>query len=73
MATVWAFGSFRWDSAVILLQSSLKSGDTVLELGCGTGRSLPDLARSTGVTGCVYGLEPQTAFVEEAGLFVQEQ
>ena len=59
--------------AHILQQSSIKIGESVLELGCGTGRLLPDLAKSTGIAGCVYGLEPQPLFTKEAKRFILEQ
>ena len=59
--------------AYILQQSGLKTGEAVLELGCGTGRLLPDLAKSTGIAGCVYGLDPQPLFTKEAERFIEEQ
>jgi len=59
--------------ACILHQSRIKTGEVVLELGCGTGRLLPDLAKSTGIEGCVYGLDPQPSFTKEAERFIQEQ
>jgi len=57
----------------ILKQSGLKSGDTVLELGCGTGRLLADLAGTAGASGHVFGLEPQPSLAKEAERFISEQ
>lgn len=59
--------------AYLLKQSGLKFGDTVLELGCGTGRLLSDLAQATGPSGRVFGLEPQPFFAKEAERYVSEQ
>ena len=42
--------------AVVLL--GLQPGQQVLDLGCGTGLSLPLLAEQVGPTGRVWGLEP---------------
>jgi ubiquinone/menaquinone biosynthesis C-methylase UbiE len=57
----------------ILAQSDLQPGETVLEIGCGTGRLLPELARATGKTGRVIGLEPQPLFAKEAERFILEE
>ena len=57
----------------LLKHSGMKSGDTVLELGCGTGRLLSDLARATGASGRAFGLEPQPSFAKEAERFILEQ
>ena len=59
--------------AHILKQSGLKAGDSVLELGCGTGRLLADLARAAGGSGRVFGLEPQPDFAKEAERYISEQ
>lgn len=57
----------------LLRQSGLKPGDSVLELGCGTGRLLSDLARAVGVAGHAIGLEPQRLLAEEAERCVAQQ
>lgn len=36
---------------------ALRSGDTLVELGCGTGVNLPRLARAVGPTGAVVGVD----------------
>ena len=36
---------------------NLKSGDRVLEVGCGTGRNLPFLTQAVGPDGHVYGID----------------
>jgi len=58
--------------ACLLEYSGMKPGDTALELGCGTGRLLADLARATGASGRALGLEPQPSFVKEAERFIRE-
>jgi ubiquinone/menaquinone biosynthesis C-methylase UbiE len=57
----------------ILKQSDLQPGETVLEIGCGTGRLLPELARATGAASSVIGLEPQPLFAKEAESFILEK
>ena len=47
-------------------QLALQPGDTVLDLGCGTGLSLPLLLDAVGPTGQVIGLEPCKAMLEQA-------
>lgn len=46
--------------------AGIGAGDRVLEVGCGTGALLADLARAVGSTGHAIGLEPQAAFAHEA-------
>lgn len=59
--------------AYIVEQSGLKSGETVLEIGCGTGRLLSDLALTIGPSGRAFGLEPQPLFAKEAEQHISEQ
>ncbi len=46
--------------------ANLKDGDLAVEVGCGTGALLCDLARAVGASGQVIGVEPQTALAEAA-------
>jgi ubiquinone/menaquinone biosynthesis C-methylase UbiE len=59
--------------ARLLEQSGLQPGDTVLELGCGTGRLLSELAEATGASGHALGLEPQPFLAKEAERFILER
>jgi ubiquinone/menaquinone biosynthesis C-methylase UbiE len=43
----------------IIAAASLEAGDTVVEIGCGTGPLLTALAEAVGSTGRVIGVEPQ--------------
>jgi len=52
------------DSAMQLL--ALKSGDRVLELGCGNGTFLPRLATAVGSSGQVLGVDHSQEFIELA-------
>jgi ubiquinone/menaquinone biosynthesis C-methylase UbiE len=45
---------------------ALARGDQVVEVGCGTGALLVDLARAVGPSGRVIGVEPQERFVRAA-------
>jgi demethylmenaquinone methyltransferase/2-methoxy-6-polyprenyl-1,4-benzoquinol methylase len=51
-------GTSEWKFVKIgldLLQAS--NGETVLDIGYGTGKSVLSIARSVGKTGCVYGID----------------
>jgi len=50
----------------IVSLANLKHGDSAIEVGCGTGALLCDLARAVGASGQVIGVEPQTALAEAA-------
>lgn len=45
---------------------NLKSGDRVLDVGCGSGASFPDLVNAVGSAGQVVGVEISPAFVINA-------
>jgi SAM-dependent methyltransferase len=52
--------------AGLLAAAALRPGDTVVEVGCGTGVLLAELASAVGPGGRVVGIEPQPAFAEAA-------
>jgi phosphatidylethanolamine/phosphatidyl-N-methylethanolamine N-methyltransferase len=47
-------------------QLDLKSGDAVLEVGCGTGRNLQLLCKAVGVDGVVIGVDASSGMLERA-------
>lgn len=51
----------------------LQPGQTVLDMGCGTGLSLAGLAQGVGETGLVMGVEPCAAMLAMARERVQQQ
>lgn len=51
---------------------ALKPGDTVLDVGCGTGMSLPLLHRAVGPTGRIIGIEQSPDMIEKARQRVAE-
>lgn len=51
---------------IILNLAQLKAGTRAVEIGCGTGALLADLASAVGAKGKVVGFEPQPAFAGEA-------
>ena len=44
----------------------INSGDTVLDIGCGTGLSFPAIERSIGATGSIIGIEQSPDMIELA-------
>jgi ubiquinone/menaquinone biosynthesis C-methylase UbiE len=46
--------------------AGLRPGDRVVEVGCGTGHLLADIAAITGPDGCVLGVEPQPVLADRA-------
>lgn len=52
--------------ALIVEVAGLRAGQTVIEIGCGTGPLLPDLAAAVGPTGRVIGVEPQAVLAQFA-------
>jgi demethylmenaquinone methyltransferase/2-methoxy-6-polyprenyl-1,4-benzoquinol methylase len=47
-------------------QLNIKGGETVLEIGFGTGHCLSQIAKFVGKTGMVYGVEISSGMMEEA-------
>jgi len=45
---------------------NLRPGDSVLEVGCGTGRNLPFLHNAVGPAGRVYGVDLSTGMLDKA-------
>jgi ubiquinone/menaquinone biosynthesis C-methylase UbiE len=52
--------------ADLVAAAALKPGGTVVEVGCGTGITLADLAAAVGPGGRAFGFEPQPVFAELA-------
>ena len=44
----------------------IRSGDTVLDIGCGTGLSFPAIERSIGATGSIIGIEQSPEMIDLA-------
>jgi ubiquinone/menaquinone biosynthesis C-methylase UbiE len=49
-----------------LARLALEAGESILDVGCGTGVFLPGLAASVGPEGRVVGLDHSTAFLDDA-------
>ena len=62
----FAGGFERNYSNVALEQLNINEGETVLEIGSGTGHCLKQIAKSVGKTGKVYGIDISSGMLEEA-------
>jgi ubiquinone/menaquinone biosynthesis C-methylase UbiE len=51
----------------------LKPGDTVLEMGAGTGRNFPYLVDAVGPSGSVIGVDASEGMLEEASKLVEQR
>ncbi len=51
----------------------LQAGDTVLEIGAGSGRNFPYLVEAVGPSGTVIGVDPSPGMLAEAGKLIQRR
>src|ERR1700755_3041391 len=51
----------------------LKSGDTVLEIGAGTGRNFPYLVEAVGPSGTVIGVDASPGMLAEARKLIERR
>lgn len=63
---LFAAGSERGAQLAGLEALGVRPGDSVLEIGCGTGQLLPILARSVGESGKVWGLDLSAGMIARA-------
>lgn len=61
---------YRTGRVAVIEQLGLQPGDRVLDIGCGTGLSLPLLVAAVGPHGQVVGVEPSAPMLEQARLRV---
>ena len=64
--------AFRQWRERVVAQLPARSGDTVLDVGCGTGLCLPLLQRKVGPSGTIIGIDASTQMLEVAGSRVTE-
>ena len=62
----------RWRELVVE-QLPARPGDTVLDVGCGTGLCLPPLQRKVGPSGTIVGIDASAQMLEGAAARVCEQ
>ena len=65
----WIFHHWR---ELLVTQLPVRAGDTVLDIGCGTGLCLPMLYRKIGPTGGIVGIDESAAMLELAADRVTE-
>jgi ubiquinone/menaquinone biosynthesis C-methylase UbiE len=51
----------------------LKAGDTILEIGAGTGRNFPYLVEAVGPSGAVIGVDPSPGMLAEARKLIDQR
>lgn len=59
--------------SLLVEASRIGEGDTAIEIGCGTGALLADLAHRVGPSGRVIGIEPQPILAEAARTKLAQQ
>ena len=64
--------AFRQWRALLVTQLSVHPGDTVLDVGCGTGLCLPLLQHKVGPTGAIVGIDASEQMLEVAATRVAE-
>jgi S-adenosylmethionine-diacylgycerolhomoserine-N-methlytransferase len=69
-ATRWAF---LFDRDAIIKDLRLAGGETVVEVGCGTGYNLPGIVRRVGRTGKVMAVDCSTPMIEKCAERIKEQ
>ena len=57
-------GTTRRNAILNALQT--QAGDIIIDIGCGAGHLLPHLAKATGDSGTVYGLDPSKTQLDQA-------
>ncbi len=65
-------GAFRYWRELLVDKLPARRGDTVLDVGCGTGLCLPLLARKVGASGMIVGIDESEQMLQVAGERVAE-
>ncbi len=65
-------GAFRFWRELLVDKLPARRGDTVLDVGCGTGLCLPLLQRKVGPTGTIVGIDESEQMLEVASKRVAE-
>ena len=65
--------AFRQWRELLIRQLPLRCGDTVLDVGCGTGLCLPLLQHKVGPTGAIVGIDASEQMLDVAAARVAEQ
>ncbi len=64
--TLMGLGVNRPNSRMIIEMAGIKPGDTVLDLGCGSGNLMLTAQNYTGASGSVYGIDASPEMIEVA-------
>ncbi len=65
-------GAFRYWRELLVDQLPARRGDTILDVGCGTGLCLPLLQRKVGASGMIVGIDESEQMLQVAGERVAE-